>query len=51
MEGAAVGSLTNNDKAESSPEFKDAVARMMNGLVLIFLRNGSKDCKEFGCSG
>lgn len=51
MEGAAVGSFANNDQAESSQEFKDAVARMMNGLVLIFLRNGSKDCEEFGRSG
>lgn len=51
MEGAAVGSLANNDQAESSPQFRDAVGRMMHGLVLVFLRNGSKDCAEFGSSG
>ncbi|KAK1405335.1 Ubiquitin-conjugating enzyme like [Heracleum sosnowskyi] len=51
MEGAVVGSLANNDQAGCSLEFKDAVARMMNGLVLIFLRNGSKDCEEFRNSG
>ena len=50
-EGAAIGSLGNNVQVESSQSFKEAVAKMMNSLVSIFARNGSKDCEEFRHSG
>ncbi|KAG5551919.1 hypothetical protein RHGRI_010134 [Rhododendron griersonianum] len=52
MEGAEIGSVAKGNvltEAGTShrSEFKEAVARMMNGLVNHFVRNGSKDCEQF----
>lgn len=52
MEGAEIGSVAKGNvltEAGTShrSEFKEAVARMMNGLVNHFVRNGSKDCELF----
>ncbi|KAA8524387.1 hypothetical protein F0562_010822 [Nyssa sinensis] len=53
-EGAIVGStveervqIANGVEKSSSNEFKQAVARMMNGIVSSFIKNGSKDCEQF----
>jgi ubiquitin-conjugating enzyme E2 O len=53
MEGAEVGSfdkerVPHSNTAETNrPDFKAAIARMMNGLVNNFIRNGSEDCEQF----
>ncbi|XP_027064822.1 putative ubiquitin-conjugating enzyme E2 38 [Coffea arabica] len=54
MEGAPVGSLVKGkapdveaaDKSMSK-DFKEAVAKMMNGLVSNFTKYGAKDCEQF----
>ncbi|KAA8526378.1 hypothetical protein F0562_008419 [Nyssa sinensis] len=52
MEGTEVGSVekgvqnTNEEKSNSN-EFKQAVARMMNGLVSSFIKKGATDCEQF----
>ena len=57
-EGALVGSLVggrigsgSEGKKGGSNEFREAVARMMNGLVTNFTKNGSKDCEQFRVQG
>lgn len=52
MEGAEIGSVVKGKvvgEAETNhrSEFKEAVARMVNGLVNHFVKNGSKDCEQF----
>ncbi|KAE9457644.1 hypothetical protein C3L33_10443, partial [Rhododendron williamsianum] len=52
MEGAEVGSFDkgvphSNTAVTNRPDFKAAVARMMNGLVNNFMKNGSEDCEQF----
>ncbi|KAL6975837.1 E3-independent ubiquitin-conjugating enzyme E2 [Sarracenia purpurea var. burkii] len=52
VEGAEIGSVVKGrveDKAEEnhSTEFKGAVARMMNGLITNFGKNGTSDCERF----
>ncbi|KAH7861370.1 hypothetical protein Vadar_025271 [Vaccinium darrowii] len=53
MEGAEVGSFDkervpqSNTAETNRPDFKAAIARMMNGLVNNFVRNGSEDCEQF----
>ncbi|XP_073061136.1 putative ubiquitin-conjugating enzyme E2 38 [Primulina eburnea] len=54
MDGALVGSLVNESVPDGtatqnmgSPDFKEAVGRMLNGLVSNFTRYGSPDCEQF----
>ncbi|KAH7842352.1 hypothetical protein Vadar_004300 [Vaccinium darrowii] len=52
MEGAEIGSVVkgravSKSRATHSDEFKEAVAKMMNGMVTHFVRNGAKDCEQF----
>uniref|UniRef100_A0A5B6ZH44 E2 ubiquitin-conjugating enzyme n=1 Tax=Davidia involucrata TaxID=16924 RepID=A0A5B6ZH44_DAVIN len=58
MKGAQVGSVVkgrvqnaNEVEKSGSNEFKQAVTRMMNGLVTSFIKNGSKDCEQFRLPG
>ncbi|KAM7498127.1 hypothetical protein LguiA_022541 [Lonicera macranthoides] len=59
MEGAEVGSLVNgraedgnNSRRNSCPKgFKEAVAKMVNGLVSNFIKNGAAGCEEFRIQG
>lgn len=54
MKGAEVGSVVNgrvqDDKdaqTSVSRDFKEAVGKMINGLVSNFIKNGATDCEEF----
>ncbi|XP_059660935.1 putative ubiquitin-conjugating enzyme E2 38 [Cornus florida] len=54
MEGAQVGSVAKGSVQNASEvgkscsmDFKQAVAKMINGLVANFCKNGSKDCEQF----
>ncbi|XP_075482368.1 putative ubiquitin-conjugating enzyme E2 38 [Primulina tabacum] len=54
MDGVLVGSLVNGSVPDGtatqnmgSPCFKEAVGRMLNGLVSNFTRYGSQDCEKF----
>lgn len=54
MEGAPVGSVTKGQAPDikaveksRSREFKEAVARMMNGLVTNFTKYGAQDYEQF----
>lgn len=53
MEGAQVGSFVKGGdqeakrKAKNDPAFKNQVGKMINVLVDLFVKNGSKDCEQF----
>ncbi|XP_073156548.1 putative ubiquitin-conjugating enzyme E2 38 [Henckelia pumila] len=54
MNGALVGSLVNGSvpggtatQDIGSPGFKEAVGRMLNGLISNFTRYGAQDCEQF----
>lgn len=58
MDGAEVGSLVKgkipegaSEEKNVSREFKEAVAKMVNGLVANFTRNGATDCEQYKISG
>lgn len=42
----------NNSRRNSCPKnFKEAVAKMVNGLVSNFIKNGATGCEEFHIQG